>query len=860
MKTKAKRVLSTSTIASLLITSSAVSLNVKAAAVTPPESPRLWGADRYETAVKVSQAGWTSGSDYAVVASGEGFADALSAAPLAKVNNAPILLTQKGSLSASTLAELKRLNVKQVYIIGGQGVVSQAVEDTIKSQVTSNIQRLWGQDRYETAVKIAEKLGTPSRIVLASGEGYADALSAAPIAALEGIPVLLTESKTLSKATADYIKANSGITTTYVIGGYASVSDVVMNVVPNAQRFGGADRYETNAAVINAFSADFDFKNAYVALGDGPNGNEFADALSGAAIASKNVSPVIIINKVLNNTTQTLTRTHLFPSSTVTVLGGVANVPDAVVAGLKVSASFLNESGKTYSDVINGNADVTADNVTLKGNIKGDLYLSENNASVSNITVDGTIYVNPGVNGVSNLDTVTAKNIVVLSGAQDSIHLKNVKIDKLTVLSSDNVRITSKGTTSIINTVVSSQAILEATSGSFGTVRLPQTAVEKTVEFRGNFDKAVVIEGNVDIKTTSNTKLAGLVVSENAKSSRIKLEGNGTIKNIQIKNATSILNIEKNISVTGKIEAVNKNSIKSENSSIIAKIEQKNLDQMSDITSGNTSSSGSSNDNEENNSTYYYKLTVTPKSNNGTTAAAFAYESTRFTAEQIDNMTVRELYNNYIYKKDANNSIVQTLIKLIEPKLDTENKDMSQVVNAIDSSCIMNEDASQVVYAKHDDLCRLTEKKDYNGLVTYLFSKNYDELSAAIHSFIDMTVDPLKCNYFNNPIKVNGKIVTSIKITDPNNKTNALEVYNYDTDSSKGAINVGKLLTIKQDYLGTAALGDTKISDLKQKYVHVEIYLDNSTTPSYVLDGQDETYTLSSLTKIYTIKLDKVSE
>lgn len=593
MKKRMKKTLSVSTMASLLITSSAVAINVKAAGVTPPESPRLWGQDRYETAVKVSQTGWASGADYAILASGEGYADALSAAPLAKANNAPILLTQKDSLNQSTLDELKRLNVKHVFIVGGQGVVSQGIEDKIKSEVTSDVQRLWGQNRYETSVKVAEKLGVTDKVVLASGVGYADALSAAPVAAINGMPILLTDSSALSQATSDFIKAHPSITKTYVIGGTASISDAAMSQVPSAERLGGADRYGTNAAVINAFATDFDFKNAYVALGNGPNGNEFADALSASALAAKNGAAVVITDKALTDTTKNLMNSTLSPSSVVTVLGGVANVSDSVVNGMKISANFLSEAGATVTDAIDGNADITADNVTLKGNVKGDLYLEGNNASISNITVDGTIYLNPGATGVSNLDTVTAKNIVVLSGAQDSIHLKNVTSQKLTVQSRDDVRVQSEGSTSIGATIIKSKAILDAASGSFGTVEISKTTKDKDVELRGTFDKLVKIEGKVNLKTTASTNIAAIFVDSIVNGDDISIDGEGTINNIQVKSEKAKLNLGKNIDVRGIIEAINKDNIKSDNSSITSKIEQKSADGMSDI--GNTTSSGSDN-------------------------------------------------------------------------------------------------------------------------------------------------------------------------------------------------------------------------------------------------------------------------
>lgn len=596
MKIRMKKTLSVITMATLLITSSAAAMNVKAAGVTPTESPRLWGQDRYETSVKVSQAGWATGADYAILASGEGYADALSAAPLAKVNNAPILLTQKDSLNQKTLDELKRLNVKHVYIVGGQGVVSQGIEDKIKSEVTADVERFSGQNRYETSVKVAEKLGVTDKVVLASGQGYADALSAAPVAAINGMPILLTDSSALSQTTENFIKAHPSITKTYVIGGNASVSDAAMSQVPSPERLGGADRYGTNEAVINAFATDFDFKNAYIALGNGPNGDEFADALSASAIAAKNGAAVVITDKAPTDTTKNLLNSTLSPNSVVTVLGGVANVSDSVVSGLKISASFLSEAGATVTDAINGNADITADNITLKGNVKGDLYLEGNNASVSNITVDGTIYVNPGSSGVSNLDTVTAKNIVILSGAQNSIHLKNVTAENLRVQSRDDVRVQSEGSTVIGATIILSRVILEATSGSFGTVEIGKTTKDKIVELRGTFDKVVKIKGKVKLNTTAATNLAGILIDSTVGNEDVDIEGEGTINNIQDKSSTAKLNVGTAIDVRGTIEAVNKDKIKSDNSSIISKVEQKSEDEMTDIgdTTGGTGSSGGS--------------------------------------------------------------------------------------------------------------------------------------------------------------------------------------------------------------------------------------------------------------------------
>ena len=655
MRKNFKNTISVSTVATILLSSSITAASVKADTVTVPENPRLWGQDRYETAVKVSQAGWADGSDYAIIASGQGYADALCAAPLAKANNAPILLTQSDTLSPSTLNELKRLKVKHIYIVGGQGVVSKAVEDSIKAEITTDVQRLAGQNRYETAVKVAEKLGTPSKIVLASGAGYADALSAAPVAAVEGMPILLTESGVLPSATEGYIKANTGITKTYVIGGTASVSDAVMNTTPNPERYGGVDRFDTNAKVVEAFSTDFNFNNVYLALANGPTGNEFADALSGAAIAAKNGNPVIITDKTAAESTKALAQSKLSPSSSITVIGGTANVPDSVVSSIKITAAFLSEAGKTYSDVINGNADITADNVKLTGNVKGDLYLEGNNASLSNITVDGTIYINPGENGVSNLDKVTAKNIVILSGAKDSIHLKGVKAKNLKVQSRNNARILSEGTTAIDTTTVSSQAILEATSGSFGNVNLAQTAKYNTVELRGKFDKIVTIDGPVTLKTNSSTRIAGLIISALAKAGEIKIEGNGTIVNIQVKSALSILNLGKSLSITGKIEAVVKGNVKSDNSRILSKVTEKSASNMSDISNGGTSTGGGGGGGGGSTTPTYTDITTdlwNTKDSNGVTYG-----------DRIANyLEAHETFNNYVTGVTLDNGVIEATV------------------------------------------------------------------------------------------------------------------------------------------------------------------------------------------------------
>ncbi|MPM76430.1 hypothetical protein SDC9_123428 [bioreactor metagenome] len=115
---------------------------------------RFSGADRYVTSGVIALSGWTQ-SSYAVLASGENFPDAISAAPLAKKYDAPILLSKTNSIPEETLDAIQKLKVKNIIIIGGTGSISSKVEKQLTTSGLA-VTRIFGQDRYETCIKIAE--------------------------------------------------------------------------------------------------------------------------------------------------------------------------------------------------------------------------------------------------------------------------------------------------------------------------------------------------------------------------------------------------------------------------------------------------------------------------------------------------------------------------------------------------------------------------------------------------------------------------------------------------------------------------------------------------------------------------------
>ncbi|MGV8981582.1 cell wall-binding repeat-containing protein [Clostridium sp.] len=151
---------------------------------------RLGGKDRYETAIQISKAGWVDKSKSVVLATGQDFPDALCAAPLAKKLGAPILLNIKSKLLPEVEQELKRLNVEEIIIVGGPGVISDDVLNTLNA-MNIKCTRIYGANRYETSIKVAQQLDKSTEIAVATGDNFPDAISISSIAAQKGMPFCL---------------------------------------------------------------------------------------------------------------------------------------------------------------------------------------------------------------------------------------------------------------------------------------------------------------------------------------------------------------------------------------------------------------------------------------------------------------------------------------------------------------------------------------------------------------------------------------------------------------------------------------------------------------------------------------------
>ena len=129
---------------------------------------RLWGSDRFETANKIAdefcktneELGLTleygeyfypdcatTSVDTVILANGFNYPDALCATPLSRTLNAPILLTHQDNLTDSTKKQIEKMKIKNVTIVGGEGVVTPQVENELKL-MGLNVTRLGGIDIY----------------------------------------------------------------------------------------------------------------------------------------------------------------------------------------------------------------------------------------------------------------------------------------------------------------------------------------------------------------------------------------------------------------------------------------------------------------------------------------------------------------------------------------------------------------------------------------------------------------------------------------------------------------------------------------------------------------------------------------
>lgn len=320
----------------------------------PDPAIEVEGADRFKTAIEASKLAYPdglskTGSRIVILATGLNWPDALGGVALAGVADSPILLVDTHEVPDDVVTEITRLDPLHAIILGGTSAVGQEVEDALVAGFgPTNVMRIAGVDRYDTANKIAQMVIDVSgpdwdgRAYIATGGNFPDALAAAPAAARKGWPILLSNPKSgLSDGTKTVITdPTAPVTRAVILGGMSAVPASVEGYLSgelgalNVYRIGEANRYETAAAVARDSVDEAGLGWNLVGI---TTGEKFPDALTGGVLQAKMGSVMLLTPSVsLDPFAQAALVANRGDIDQVTFFGGLSalsqSVRDAVIA------------------------------------------------------------------------------------------------------------------------------------------------------------------------------------------------------------------------------------------------------------------------------------------------------------------------------------------------------------------------------------------------------------------------------------------------------------------------------------------------------------------------------------------------
>ncbi|MDD7182076.1 cell wall-binding repeat-containing protein [Peptostreptococcus porci] len=244
----------------------------------------------------------------------------------------------------------KNFGMAMAAIISMTAISPVFAADVSKTKI--DVERIGGKDRLETSLKILERVGS-KKVNLVNGNQFADALSIAPIAAINGEGIVLINENKLPDVENTFKK--QGVKDITLIGGEQSISNNTYTNLSKAfkvNRISGKDRYETSQSVVSS-TGKSDIGVA--------TGTDFPDALSAGALLAKKQMPLLLVDGK---------KQSALPSGLkgVYTFGGKASVAnefgkriagkDRYETSLKIAEEFGNSdvviltSGKNFADAL----------------------------------------------------------------------------------------------------------------------------------------------------------------------------------------------------------------------------------------------------------------------------------------------------------------------------------------------------------------------------------------------------------------------------------------------------------------------------------------------------------------------------
>ena len=222
-------------------------------------SERVWGESYYDTQMEVYARGkglWAR--DCVIVASGTYFADALSAAPIAFAEKAPVFLVDEGKdLSAvqkeALLSEASQGHFARAIVVGGETVVSDYARGFLDftSQLAAasgggqaSCSRLSGETLYDTSSAVAswaaeQGILSWDNVAFTSSSGPYDALAGSVLQGKTG-SVLLLVGDAHSSTIATAASHKGSISSVRFFGGENVMPDSIKRYISYSMDFGYA--------------------------------------------------------------------------------------------------------------------------------------------------------------------------------------------------------------------------------------------------------------------------------------------------------------------------------------------------------------------------------------------------------------------------------------------------------------------------------------------------------------------------------------------------------------------------------------------------------------------------------------------
>ncbi len=295
---------------------------------------RIYGQTALDTMEAITQAGNYPDNGTVVLVTVDGFWDALAAAGIAGLADAPVIMTDGKSLSVQAERLLSTLKPNTIIVGGGSAAIADSVENAATTAAGgAAVKRCGGTLASDTAIEIFKQApiitgqAWDSRAFVCTDESYYDAMSAAPLSYALHMPIFLTNGpESISSATLAALK-EGGFESVYIVGGTSAISPDIERAITKsgvnvAGRLWGQTAIETSGEV-----AAFGLQNGMAVEGLGvATSNGYWDALAGAAFCGRSNTVLVLADVPECSTIQGFIRSNAAGIEHGVMFGGPAAV------------------------------------------------------------------------------------------------------------------------------------------------------------------------------------------------------------------------------------------------------------------------------------------------------------------------------------------------------------------------------------------------------------------------------------------------------------------------------------------------------------------------------------------------------